>query len=1169
MKRMIFQTITLMLFLSPLAFGTGPVLETARNIPVAFEVDVVVCGGTSAGVAAAVEAARNGAKVFLAAPRPYLGEDLCGPYRLWLEDGEIPSSPLAKSLFVEPEIPPQLGKTLPFTYQASLPSAQQHRDREPPSMLADGLWSSASSQSVQYDGDVTITTDLGENQSIEAVNVMAYQRTDDFAVNRVFVSISDDNVSWKRIAIIQNSTKGEGLYEQDPIVLSTPVGQKARYVKFDIRKTDGAKRILLGEIAIETGKPSPAESERKRIPPTPMQIKRALDHALLDAGVQFLYSCMPTDVLIDADGKIAGIAMVNRSGRQAVKAKVVIDAMPRADVARVAGAAFQPWPAGPQTFTRIVIGGDVRSGDDAQSRAMPSPVYTEPGNYRGVQSGVYDAVEYTLTIPMNDGSFPSFADAEQLARDRTWQSGQADSSETLFQIPPDPVKGSATLEGDWPGADSVDLNVFRPKGFDRLYVLGGCADISRKAAEQMLRPLTMLEIGSKIGQAAIKEAQDISTPQSVHLAATKETGENLGEVRELLIGVRPTDEDLPTIPSEDRAVPVLGEYDVIVVGGGTGGAPAGIGAARQGAKTLVIEYLHGLGGVGTMGLISSYYYGYREGFTAEVDKGVAQYRDDQKHGAGRWNVQNKIEWYRSELRKAGADIWYGALGCGSVVKDGKVVGVVVATPAGRGIVLGKVTIDSTGSSDIAIAAGAAYKFTSSENAALQGTGLPPWRPGSGYTNTDYTFTDESDLVDVWRAMILAKEKFKDSYDLGQLIDTRERRRIVGDYTISPLDIMNGRTYPDTVNIARSNFDTHGFTIHDVFMIKPPDKVEMFANTPYRSLLPKGLDGIIVTGLSISAHRDAIPILRMQPCVQNQGYAMGVAASMAARDNVGVREIGIQALQKHLIEKGSLPDRVLTDRDSYPLSKETVAEAVDRAANNFEGASEILAQPLESLPLLRMAYEAADDAELKAYLENPPIDRADTPPNLEVAKLIYAHILGIMGDATGADTLLEAVEKQPWDKGWRFTGMGQFGGSLSPYDCQIVALARTGDKRALPPILKKLARLDADSEFSHHRAIAIALETLRDPAAAKALADHLKKPGMSGYAATDIGKLTQDVPLSSTDNVTRDRNLRELILARALYRCGDYEGLGEKILKQYAQDLHGHYARHAHAVLQEK
>ena len=44
----------------------------------------------------------------------------------------------------------------------------------------------------------------------------------------------------------------------------------------------------------------------------------------------------------------------------------------------------------------------------------------------------------------------------------------------------------------------------------------------------------------------------------------------------------------------------------------------------------------------------------------------------------------------------------------------------------------------------------------------------------------------------------------------------------------------------------------------------------------------GLDGILVSGIGISAQRDAQPLVRMQPDVQNQGYAAGVAAAMAAK-----------------------------------------------------------------------------------------------------------------------------------------------------------------------------------------------------------------------------------------------------------------------------------------------
>ncbi|NCB05944.1 MAG: FAD-dependent oxidoreductase, partial [Clostridia bacterium] len=93
---------------------------------------------------------------------------------------------------------------------------------------------------------------------------------------------------------------------------------------------------------------------------------------------------------------------------------------------------------------------------------------------------------------------------------------------------------------------------------------------------------------------------------------------------------------------------VSGRVWVPKVGGGTSGAPAGIAAARQGAKTLVIEHLHGLGGVGTLGMIGKYWYGNRVGFAAESPQNP---------------IEKRMHFYLSELRKAGGEVWFGSLGC--------------------------------------------------------------------------------------------------------------------------------------------------------------------------------------------------------------------------------------------------------------------------------------------------------------------------------------------------------------------------------------------------------------------------------------------------------------------------------------------------------------------------
>ena len=125
--------------------------------------------------------------------------------------------------------------------------------------------------------------------------------------------------------------------------------------------------------------------------------------------------------------------------------------------------------------------------------------------------------------------------------------------------------------------------------------------------------------------------------------------------------------------------------------------------------------------------------------------------------------------------------------------------------------------------------------------------MPPRNLGASYTNTDYTLTDDGDLLDMWRTFVVAKGKYEGAFDLAQIVDSRERRRIVGDFVISPLDLFNGRTYPDSIGYSYSNFDTHGFTVHPLFTLNPPDKTGVGGYTPYRALLPKGYEGLLVTG----------------------------------------------------------------------------------------------------------------------------------------------------------------------------------------------------------------------------------------------------------------------------------------------------------------------------------
>jgi hypothetical protein len=145
-------------------------------------------------------------------------------------------------------------------------------------------------------------------------------------------------------------------------------------------------------------------------------------------------------------------------------------------------------------------------------------------------------------------------------------------------------------------------------------------------------------------------------------------------------------------------------------------------------------------------------------------------------------------------------------------------------------------------------------------------------------------------------------------------------------------------------------------------------------------------------------------------------------------------------------------------------------------------------------------------------------------------------------------------------------MGQFGMSMSYLDSLVIALGKSRKQEAVPSIIRLAKMLTPESEFSHFRAVAVAFETLASEIPAKTLFELLQMKGLTGHAMTSIQKAIQDTPASGTDTSTRNNALREIILGRALYRCGDYNGLGNQILNDYSKDLRGHFYRHATGVL---
>jgi hypothetical protein len=865
--------------------------------------------------------------------------------------------------------------------------------------------------------------------------------------------------------------------------------------------------------------------------PSPLHAKRTLEQALLQAGVPFLMTVQVAGLVRDAQGKIAGAVLADRNGMQVVQAHGVLDASERGLLGDAAGCARAPW-----TSSLTV------------RRALCSPEAPVVAGATVVQSGA-------LAVKGLDGTAQ-----ETPIWDATWQVEVAaprapllaalDQSTALACWHPRAYLASELVEVVWPDRFTA-LDADGKAGGDALWLIGACAKPDWRT------PATALAGGAALGARIAADLPAAGIPVSAQWCGT--AGTRSGSVRVPTEGLRAGPTGRGTVAVDPDQLPALDTVDVVVCGGGTGGAPAGISAARFGARTAVLELLPGLGGVSTMGQICRYYYGNRVGFTHELDRGWPQIGADCKdildhcRRSDSWSPEWRCRWLLSELAKAGGTAWFIHATAGAVVDGDRVCGLVAAGPWGTGTISAGACVDSSGSADLAAAAGAETEVIGADHVAVQGTGLGPKDPFKFYRNTDHTFVDDNDLADTSRAHVAAKVKFAGAFDLGQLVDSRERRRIKGDVVLQPVDFLRQRRWSDTIVQATSNFDTHGFTVHPIFLAKAMHHRQLWVDVPLRALLPRGLEGVIVTGLGLSSHRDALPVIRMQPDVQNHGYAAGRIAAIAARTTGGrIRAVDIKPVQKHLAEIGNLDERIVTDLDGSGPDQREVDWAVADGLDLHLGLGIVFDRPDLARPVLRAALASASDPARRQRV---------------------AMVLGLTGDAAAAPALVEAVTAATWDAGWNYRGMGQFGMSASPVDALVISLGSCAGAEALPAIIAKIGQLGDDPFFSHCRAVAEALRLLRARgvdvrSAAVALAAALARPGMSGHAESSVTDTQRVQTDNGEETIARNRSLREIVVAAALWRCGDHQSLAKRTLTGYVEDVHGHYRRHALAVMAE-
>ncbi len=205
-----------------------------------------------------------------------------------------------------------------------------------------------------------------------------------------------------------------------------------------------------------------------------------------------------------------------------------------------------------------------------------------------------------------------------------------------------------------------------------------------------------------------------------------------------------------------RRIPIYGEYEVAVLGGGPAGIAASVAAARAGRRTLLIERYGFLGGMGTAAGVTNFcgLHANVHGEMHRVVQGVATELLARIDRLGGLNAPHLVlgktlaQAYDTAAYKIAADdllaahkvdILFHALGAGVVMDDARNIGALaIETKSGRQAVRGNIFIDCSGDGDLAAWAGAPFEVGDGEGHMLYPSmmfrlnGIDPARAGEAW-----------------------------------------------------------------------------------------------------------------------------------------------------------------------------------------------------------------------------------------------------------------------------------------------------------------------------------------------------------------------------------------------------------------------------------------------------
>lgn len=377
-------------------------------------------------------------------------------------------------------------------------------------------------------------------------------------------------------------------------------------------------------------------------------------------------------------------------------------------------------------------------------------------------------------------------------------------------------------------------------------------------------------------------------------------------------------------------IPVVGSYDVVVVGGGAAGVAAAVCAAREGSNVILIEKTNYLGGLWTGGLVLPVLATHGKGKNESWDKAVkgicSEVCDTLLYNGWAKDALNpRVDPEATKylldkmIYDTGVTILYNATAAGVTMSGNRIESVLVDCNTGRIAIKCAMVVDASGDGMVFNWTGDPYEARR-YHMTIQGRigGCPP-------TNTKLPIQEmrlESDgtreAIDglnvfkvsekqqkgrmvIWEKVqqMKKKEGYENAYlmEVAPTTGIRVTRVLESLHNVTLDDSMKWVEYPDVIGMSG---------VCDPFTYKGrriEKKDRPIWQIPYRSLIPKQTRNLLVAGRCFGYDQGIAWDAREISTCMVTGQAAGIAASIAVNERCATKDVNIARLQKSLREAG--------------------------------------------------------------------------------------------------------------------------------------------------------------------------------------------------------------------------------------------------------------------------